>query len=47
MRSALYNGPRNITVGERPDPVIAQPTDAIVRVVLVIIAVVALLGSPR
>ena len=32
--SALFNGPRNITVGERPDPVIEEPTDAIVRVVL-------------
>ncbi len=34
MRAALYNGPRNITVGDRPDPVIEEPTDAIVRVVL-------------
>ncbi|MCC7371992.1 MAG: zinc-binding dehydrogenase [Chloroflexi bacterium] len=34
MRAALYNGPRDITIGERPDPVIAAPTDAIVRVVL-------------
>jgi threonine dehydrogenase-like Zn-dependent dehydrogenase len=34
MRAAIYNGPHNITVGERPDPVIAQPTDAVVRVVL-------------
>jgi threonine dehydrogenase-like Zn-dependent dehydrogenase len=34
MRAALYNGPHDITVGERPDPVISQPTDAIVRVVL-------------
>lgn len=34
MRAAIYNGPRSIEVGERPDPVIAAPTDAIVRVVL-------------
>jgi threonine dehydrogenase-like Zn-dependent dehydrogenase len=33
MRAAVFNGPRSITVTERPDPVIAQPTDAIVRVV--------------
>ncbi|MGD0448859.1 MAG: alcohol dehydrogenase catalytic domain-containing protein [Candidatus Dormibacteria bacterium] len=34
MRAAIFNGPRSITVGERPDPVIQSPTDAIVRVVL-------------
>jgi threonine dehydrogenase-like Zn-dependent dehydrogenase len=34
MRAALYNGPRDITVGERPDPVIQGSTDAIVRVTL-------------
>src|SRR5438309_6664462 len=34
MRAAIYNGPHSITVGERPDPVIDAPTDAIVRVVL-------------
>jgi threonine dehydrogenase-like Zn-dependent dehydrogenase len=33
MRAAVFNGPRSITVTERPDPVIAQPTDAVVRVV--------------
>jgi|SRR5581483_6050343 len=33
MRAAIYNGPRDVTVGERPDPVITAPTDAIVRVV--------------
>jgi len=32
MRAAIYGGPRDITVGERPDPAIADPTDAIVRV---------------
>ena len=26
--------PRSITVGERPDPAIKEPTDAVVRVVL-------------
>jgi threonine dehydrogenase-like Zn-dependent dehydrogenase len=34
MRAALYNGPHAIQVGERPDPVIKAPTDAVVRVVL-------------
>jgi threonine dehydrogenase-like Zn-dependent dehydrogenase len=34
MRAAIYNGPRSIEVGERPDPVINEPTDAVVRVVL-------------
>lgn len=34
MKAALFNGPGDITVGERPDPVIEHPTDAIVRVVL-------------
>ena len=34
MRAALFNGPHNITVGERPDPVIEESSDAIVRVVL-------------
>jgi threonine dehydrogenase-like Zn-dependent dehydrogenase len=34
MRAAIYNGPHAITVGERPDPVITTPTDAVVRVVL-------------
>lgn len=34
MRAAIFNGPKDITVGERPDPVINQPTEAIVRVVL-------------
>jgi threonine dehydrogenase-like Zn-dependent dehydrogenase len=34
MRAAIFSGPRSITVGERPDPVIEHPTDAIVRVVL-------------
>jgi len=34
MRAAIFNGPHSVTVGERPDPVIQSPTDAIVRVVL-------------
>ncbi|MDA8101473.1 MAG: alcohol dehydrogenase catalytic domain-containing protein, partial [Nitrospiraceae bacterium] len=34
MRAALFNGPRDVTVGTRPDPVIQEPTDAVVRVVL-------------
>lgn len=34
MRAAVYNGPRSIEVADRPDPVIAAPTDAVVRVVL-------------
>ncbi len=34
MRAAIYNCPHAIDVGERPDPVIDAPTDAVVRVVL-------------
>ncbi|HYM50231.1 MAG TPA: alcohol dehydrogenase catalytic domain-containing protein [Candidatus Limnocylindrales bacterium] len=34
MRAAIYNGPHDITVGERPDPRIQEPTDAVVRVTL-------------
>jgi len=34
MRAAIFNGPQSIEVGERPDPVIGAPTDAVVRVVL-------------
>jgi len=34
MRATLYGGPRDITVGDRPDPRIEQPTDAVVRVLL-------------
>ena len=34
MRATLYGGPRDITVGERPDPRIEHPTDAVVRVLL-------------
>ncbi|HSO99459.1 MAG TPA: zinc-dependent alcohol dehydrogenase family protein [Solirubrobacteraceae bacterium] len=34
MRAAIFNEPRSITVGERPDASISEPTDAVVRVVL-------------
>jgi threonine dehydrogenase-like Zn-dependent dehydrogenase len=34
MRAAIFEGPGRVVVGERPDPVIAEPTDALVRVVL-------------
>jgi threonine dehydrogenase-like Zn-dependent dehydrogenase len=34
MRAAIYGGPGDITLGERPDPKLQDPGDAIVRVVL-------------
>jgi threonine dehydrogenase-like Zn-dependent dehydrogenase len=34
MRAAIFNEPRSITVGDRPDASIAEPTDAVVRVTL-------------
>ena len=34
MRAAVFNEPRLITVAERPDAAIKEPTDAVVRVVL-------------
>jgi threonine dehydrogenase-like Zn-dependent dehydrogenase len=34
MKAAIFNGPRSIETGERPDPTIQEPTDAVVRVVL-------------
>jgi threonine dehydrogenase-like Zn-dependent dehydrogenase len=34
MRAAVFNEPRSISVADRRDPVIVEPTDAIVRVVL-------------
>ena len=34
MRAAVFIEPRRIEVADRPDPVIAKPTDAVVRVVL-------------
>src|SRR4051794_12561534 len=34
MRAAIFHEPRRIEAGERPDPSLQEPTDAIVRVVL-------------
>ena len=34
MKAAIFSGPGAVEVGERPDPVIQEPTDAVVRVVL-------------
>jgi threonine dehydrogenase-like Zn-dependent dehydrogenase len=34
MKAAIFRGPRDVALGERADPVIQAPTDAIVRVVL-------------
>ena len=34
MRAAIFQGPKDIAVGERPDPTVQEPTDAVVRVVL-------------
>jgi threonine dehydrogenase-like Zn-dependent dehydrogenase len=34
MRAAIFTGPRDVRFGEAPDPVVIEPTDAIVRVVL-------------
>lgn len=34
MRAAIYKGPHSIDIGERPDPKIQEPTDAVVRVIL-------------
>jgi threonine dehydrogenase-like Zn-dependent dehydrogenase len=34
MKAAIFKGPGAVEAGERPDPVIQQPTDAIVRVAL-------------
>jgi threonine dehydrogenase-like Zn-dependent dehydrogenase len=34
MRAAIFKGPRQIDVGDRPDPAITTPTDAVVRVTL-------------
>ena len=34
MRAAVFAGPRSIEVADRPDPVVAAPTDAVVRVML-------------
>jgi threonine dehydrogenase-like Zn-dependent dehydrogenase len=34
VRAAIFTGPGSITVADRPDPVVVEPTDAVVRVVL-------------
>src|SRR3954462_6689441 len=34
MRAAIFNKPRSITVGDRPDATVLEPTDAVVRVAL-------------
>jgi threonine dehydrogenase-like Zn-dependent dehydrogenase len=34
MKAAIYNGPFAIELGERPDPTVQEPSDAVVRVVL-------------
>ena len=34
MRAAIFSGPGAVEAGERPDPVIQEPADAVVRVVL-------------
>src|SRR3954452_1010665 len=34
MRAAIFNEPRSVTAGDRRDPSIVEPTDAIVRVVI-------------
>ena len=34
MRAAIFQGPGSIEIGERPDPRVEQPTDAVVRVVM-------------
>ena len=34
MRAAIFRGPRCVDIGERPDPVPAASTDAVVRVLL-------------
>ena len=34
MKAAIFKGPGMVETGERPDPVIQEPTDAVVRVVL-------------
>ncbi len=34
MRAAIFHEPYSVSVGERPDPAIVEPSDAVVRVVL-------------
>jgi threonine dehydrogenase-like Zn-dependent dehydrogenase len=33
MRAAIFNEPKSVTLGERPDPKVEAPSDAVVRVV--------------
>ena len=33
MKAAIFNGAGDVAIGDRPDPVIQEPTDAIVRIV--------------
>jgi threonine dehydrogenase-like Zn-dependent dehydrogenase len=32
MKAVVYDGPRDVTVKEVPDPSIREPTDAIIRI---------------
>jgi threonine dehydrogenase-like Zn-dependent dehydrogenase len=34
MRAAIFNEPRSVIAGDRPDPSVVEPTDAVVRVVM-------------
>jgi hypothetical protein len=34
MKAAIFNGPRDVTAGDLPDPHIEEPTDVVVRVTL-------------
>jgi len=34
VRAAIFRGPGTVEIGERPDPVVQEPSDAVVRVVL-------------
>ncbi len=34
MRAAIFQEPKRVEIGDRPDPSLREPTDAIVRVVL-------------
>jgi len=34
MRAAIFRGPGTVEIGDRPEPVVQEPTDAVVRVVL-------------
>jgi hypothetical protein len=31
MQAAIFHGPKDVTVGDRPDPAIQAPTDAAAR----------------